>query len=67
MRRGRSHATGREAVAFKPRRRVVGGDVTLVGPLGIVAAGGTPGVGVLTSFPGVYEIVLPCLLVLYAL
>ena len=54
MRRGRSRATGREAVAFKPRRRVVGGEVMLAVLLGTVAAGGMPGVGVLVaSFTGV--------------
>ena len=54
LRRGRSRATGREAVAFKPRRRVVGGEVMLAVLLGTVAAGGMPGVGVLVvSFTGV--------------
>ena len=54
MRRGRSRATGREAVAFRPRRRAVGGEVMLVVLLGKVAAGGMPGVGVLVaSFIGV--------------
>ena len=54
MRRGRSRATGREAVAFRPRRCVVGGEVMLVVLLGRVAAGGMPGVGVLVvSFTGV--------------
>ena len=50
LRRGRSRATGREAVAFRPRRRVVGGDVMLVAPLGTVAAGGTPGVRMVAAF-----------------
>ena len=54
LRRGRSWATGREAVAFRPRRRVVGGEVMLVVLLGTVVAGGVPGVGVLVaSFTGV--------------
>ena len=54
MRRGRSRATGREAVAFRPRRQVVGREVMLAVLLGTVAAGGTPGVGALVvSFTGV--------------